>query len=246
MKKIIVAGLMLFSGMAFADANCVGNNPCSTNGGNPITNNNTSVGTGVGFGGSSNATGGSVNNSGNSSSSSNGVGVGVANANGGNANATNSSSNSNSVVSNNTVRNDNAVVGVNSSSNNVKQSQNTDNANNSKQSTNVTVEGDKYDAARIPPSSAIAPTMFATAMCQAARAGAFQNSVFGISLGGTITDENCIRLEQLRVVGNIVKDPETISAMACLASPLYRQARKDLGLECKADLVAPAKTIGQP
>lgn len=202
------------------------------------------VGLGVGIGGE----GGSVLGSGNSTNTNANTNIGV-----------NSSTNTNNI--DNTVRN---TVGQDQSQGQGQQqgqgqSQKTDNANNSKQTTNVNVAGDnvKYEAARIPASTAVAPTMFATAMCQAARAGAFQNKAFGISMGGTITDENCIRLEQFRVVTNVIRDPETINSMACLASPLYRQARKDMGLPCASDVapvkeeqktvaVEPSKAFGQP
>jgi hypothetical protein len=242
----VVFIITLFATLAHADATCVGNQPQC---GNTVSN-TTNAGIGVGLGGQ----GGNVNNSGNSSSSSVGLGVGLGGQGGAGGSSTavgvglgGAGGAGGSVAGSGNSDVDNTNVGLNlqgqqqgqqQSSTNVGvngQSQSSDNANNSSQS--VTVEGDTYDAAKIPASTAIAPTMFATAMCQAARSGAFQNRILGISLGGTITDENCMRLEQFRVIGNFIHDDETLTAMACLASPLFAEARKRMGQPC-AEAVA--------
>lgn len=233
---LAIAALMMVGNIAVADTNCIGIGQCTG-----IT--------------STGGQGGNVNNSGNSSSVANGIGVGLGGQGGqggagGNATSVgvglggaggaggNVAGSGNSDVDNANIglnlqgqqqgqQQTNTNVGVNG------QSQSTDNANNSSQS--VTVEGDTYDAAKIPASTAIAPTMFATAMCQAARSGAFQNRILGISLGGTITDENCMRLEQFRVIGNFIHDDDTLNAMACLASPLFAEARKRMGKPCAGE-----------
>jgi len=93
--------------------------------------------------------------------------------------------------------------------------------------------------------------VYATAMCQASRAGAFQNSIFGISLGGTITDENCMKLEQFRVITYKITDERIVHGMACLSSPIYKEASEWIGKDCPAGKdggtkVSGSKTFGQP
>lgn len=111
-------------------------------------------------------------------------------------------------------RNDNR-----SSANN--QNSNANSGNNA--STNVSVGGDTYQAARIPVATAYAPNIVATALCKFGVSGGGQGMTFGFSVGVSITDENCMLLEQVRTVSVILGQKDVAQEMM-MAIPAYAEA----------------------
>lgn len=109
-----------------------------------------------------------------------------------------------------------------SSKSNAQQAQSTENANNSKQS--VTVNGDTYEAAHIPVSTAYAPNVSPTAVCALSASGGLSVSTFSISGGGTWIDENCVLLEQVRRANEIGQ--REIAAEMMMDVPAYAKAAK--------------------
>lgn len=239
MKKTFALAALVFSTGAFAaqtNTGCQGN--CPT--GDSITNQG-----GVGYGGNGgNATagavgvaiagggaggsggaggaggaGGSVVGSGNSSATGGAV-VGSGNstqgqqqgqnqgqsqvAKGGNANQAQSS------------RNDNRSSASN-------QNSNANSGNNAQ--TSVSVHGDtvSYQAARIPVATAYAPNIAPTALCKFGVSGGGQGMTFGFSVGVSITDDNCMLLEQVRTVSVILGQKEVAQEMM-MAVPAYAEA----------------------
>lgn len=239
MKKTFAIAALVFSTGAFAaqtNTGCQGNCPGDSitnqggvgyggNGGNATAG---AVGiaiAGGGTGGSGGAggaggAGGSVVGSGNSSATGGAV-VGSGNstqgqqqgqvANGGNANQGQSQS-SNS-----------GVKGSGNSANTV--SGNGGNAAGNTTKTEVTVTGGDttYQAARIPVATAYAPNIVATALCKFGVSGGGQGMTFGFSVGVSITDENCMLLEQVRTVSVILGQKEVAQEMM-MAVPAYAEA----------------------
>ena len=80
------------------------------------------------------------------------------------------------------------------------QGQSTDNANNSDQS--VYIEGD--DAARIPVSSATSAALTSSNdTCMGSSSAGVQGMTFGVSLGSTWRDEDCVRRKDARMFYNM-------------------------------------------
>lgn len=172
-----------------------------------------------GCGGSSGGAGGS------------GVGVGVGIGQGGNASATGgrggdggsvigsgNSSNANS----NKNRNDNRSSASNTNSN-------ANSGNNSNQS--VTVQGDNYDAPRIPVSTAYAPNIAPTAVCMGASSIGGSGAAISLAFGSSWTDDNCMLLEQVRTVASVIGDREIAAEMMCEVKA-YKEARARAGKPC--------------
>lgn len=90
-------------------------------------------------------------------------------------------------------------------------------------STNVSVGGDTYQAARIPVATAYAPNIVATALCKFGVSGGGQGMTFGFSVGVSITDENCMLLEQVRTVSVILGQKDVAQEMM-MAIPAYAEA----------------------
>lgn len=160
----------------------------STSGAN-ATGGNATGGNSTATGGTSNATGGKVSNSGNSSNTNTNTAQGGQGGKGGNGGT-----------------GGNAAV---NSSGNASQSQSTSsqatgngvgNGNNSNDYQSSTV----VDAAKIPVSSAFAPSQFPTVGCYKTYSGAVQGQNLGISLGGGKIDKNCAILEAAGRARNIL------------------------------------------
>lgn len=109
------------------------------------------------------------------------------------------------------------------------QSQSTNNANNSTQA--VTVQGDNYEAARIPVATAYAPNIMPTAVCMGSSSVGGQGMTFGVSVGSSWTDSNCMLLEQVRTVSTVLNDPITAAQMLCSVKE-YAKARAEVGKPC--------------
>ena len=110
---------------------------------------------------------------------------------------------------------------------------NSSNANQSSaagNTTSVSVAGDtvSYRAAA---STAYAPPIAPTALCMGSSSAGGTGMTFGFSIGTSWTDSNCMRLEQVRTVATVLKDPETAAAMMC-AVDAYREAREKIGKPC--------------
>lgn len=261
MKKIVVVcagfALALAAGMSHATKpgnNGGGNGGCgvgqTTNGcgGSPGSNTATGgaggngyggtgvgigVGVGIGQGGAGGAggqggqggrggEGGSVWGSGNSSNVN-------ANTQGQQQGQAQSSRNSN--------RNDNrsSATGGNGYASNANSNEN--HGNNSNQS--VTVQGDSYDAPRIPVATAYAPNIAPTAVCMGSTSAGGQGMTFGISFGTSWTDDNCMLLEQVRTVATVIGDKEIAAEMMCDVKA-YAAARARAGKPCGQAQVAAA------
>lgn len=182
-------------------------------------------------------------------------GVGIGGSLIGSGNSANDNRNSNSNRNDNTNTNANlqgqgqsqnasAKQGQSQSSSNDNRSNasntnsNANSGNNSNQT--VTVQGDSYEAARIPVSTAYAPNIMPTAVCMGSSSGGVQGASFGVSIGSSWTDDNCMLLEQVRTVASVIGDRETAQEMMCDV-PAYAAARSRTGKPCAGE-VKPALT----
>jgi hypothetical protein len=117
-------------------------------------------------------------------------------------------------------RNDNRSSASNANSN--------ANAGNNAQ-TDVNVGGDSYAASRIPVATAYAPNVMPTAPCKFGVSGGGQGMSFGFSVGVSITDENCVNLEQVRTVATILGQKDVAAEMMKGLSPAYAEALQRMG-----------------
>ncbi len=214
-------------------------------GGQGGSSNAVSVGTGVGFGGTggsggaggaggSGGTGGAVVGSGNSSSSS----------------AVNGSGNSSNRNTLGQGQHQTATGGAVNGSGNASQSSLNDNASSAAgNTTHVSVQGDtvSYQAARIPVATAYAPNIAPTALCKFGVSGGGQGMTFGFSVGVSITDDNCMLLEQVRTVSVILGQKEIAQEMM-MAVPAYADAVKRMqgAKSGPADDVKPVSVAAKP
>lgn len=83
---------------------------------------------------------------------------------------------------------------------------------------------------RNPVSSAIAPSINATANCAIPIAGGMSFVGFSGSLGTVVLDENCVKLEQIKAIAAI-GDPQAALEMMC-ANEDYRSTRERMGKPC--------------
>lgn len=106
----------------------------------------------------------------------------------------------------------------------------TNEGNNAAQKTSVTVEGDTYQAAKIPVATAYAaPLAASNGTCMGSSSGGAQGPGFGVSFGSTWTDSSCdmrYDAEALRAAGlpgaaqaRLCQKPEIASAMAAAGTP---------------------------
>lgn len=236
MKRLILAALMagMFTtvpAMAKNNGGCQGN--CA---GDTIHNDTTNhyggqggagIGVGVGIGqGGAGGQGGSVAGSGNSHN---------ANANiNANRNAnTNRNTNKQGQQQGQLQGQQQAAIATQSqSSRNDNRSSASNEGNNSSQS--VTVQGDNYEAPRIPVATAYAPNIAPTAVCMGSSSAGGQGMTFGVSIGTSWTDENCLLLEQVRTVSVVLNDRATASEMMCEVKA-YAEARKRTGNPCAGE-----------
>lgn len=137
-----------------------------------------------------------------------------------------------------------AIIGSGNSTNRVNTTaaanQSQTNAGNSLTggAVSVSVEGAKGDVyvapaqERAPVSTAYAPHVSPTALCALGISGGAQGASFGLSFGGSFTDENCVLLEQVRTTAAVLGDRATAAEMMCgLAA--YRAARERQGKPCQ-------------
>jgi hypothetical protein len=190
LKLLVLIGALSLPMVSFAGNDNA--NECGNNG------NNCNTGT----------TGSPVANGGSSTASSNAVGVGIgygaASATGGSSNAT--GGNVESTIKNtntNLNTNNNANIGVNTSTNVNGQAQSTSNSNNSTNATTVNVQGDNFEARRIPVSTAYSNAPLPSATCRSGGALGVQSSVLGISLGGDRAVDTCEINEASRIAFSI-------------------------------------------
>jgi hypothetical protein len=181
LKMLVLLGVLSLPMVSFAGNDNA--NPCGNNGNNCNT-------------------GGSV---GNTTSSSNALGVGIgygaASATGGSVD--NDIRNTNTNLNTNANTNNNANIGVNTSTNVNGQAQSTSNSNNSTNATTVNVQGDNFEARKIPVSTAYSNAPLPSATCRSGGALGVQSSVLGISLGGDRAVDTCEINEASRIAFSI-------------------------------------------
>lgn len=227
MRKQLIAGLAI--AMAAMTAYAGGNSNNSGNTTNNYDNRNyggaggaggtgvgVGVGVGIGQGGNASAEGGKGGAGGNgyggsvvgSGNSSNHVSQGQQQ---GQAQSIRFSNTNSSVASSSTASGANAINSGNNAT------------------TMVSVQGDdvRYEAAKIPVATAYAPNIVATALCKFGVSGGGQGMTFGFSVGVSITDENCMLLEQVRTVSVVLGQKEVAQEMM-MAVPAYAEAVKRL------------------
>lgn len=109
----------------------------------------------------------------------------------------------------------------------------TNEGNNSAQSTSVKVEGDVYEAARIPVATAYAaPLTASNGTCMGSSSAGGQGLNLGLSFGTTWTDDNCDRrydAQELRAQGLV----KAATALMC-QKPSIAAAMKEAGTPCPA------------
>jgi hypothetical protein len=238
-RLILLAALMGLAGAADAASNnsgCQGNCPSGDTINNTTNQGGAGVGVGMGVGvgvgqGGRGGDGGSVVGSGNSSNA--------------NTNANrNSNSNSNRQAQGQLQgQQQGQQQGQSQSSRNDNRSSAYNDGNNASQS--VTVGGDTYEAARIPVATAYAPNIAPTAVCMGSSSIGGQGVTFGISMGTSWTDENCMLLEQVRTVAAVLGDKEVAAEMMCEVKA-YAAARARAGKPCgvtKTAAAAPQQVV---
>jgi hypothetical protein len=221
MKKsmVLLCVLSTLSLSVFAgndNANPCGNNGnnCNATGGNSnVTVNSNPVATGTG--GSANVGNVSAINGGNHVDVSNRVSTDV--------NSSNLNANTNKVDSSN----------VQGQIQGQGQKQSTNNANNSTNS--VVVEGDNFEAKRIPVNTAFAPSIAPTANCALSVSGGISTIGFSGSFGKAYIDQNCADNEDIRNVALVLGDKETAEQMKCETSAAYRKARAAMNRHCAVE-----------
>jgi len=231
MKKVIIIASLFaaFSVQASNNDNDKGGNASVGNvsggaGGHGGAGGNASAGAAalagaIATGGNSNATGGAVIGSGNSSNS-NKID---------NKNTNTNAQGQQQGQAQGQQQSSNSVSGVKNSGNSASKSSSNSGGNtqsNAGNNTSVSVEGDIYQAARIPVSTAYAPSIAPTAPCMGSTSGGAQGAGFGFSIGGTWTDDNCVLLEQVRATSNLGEKEVAQEMMQGI--PAYAAAKKRL------------------
>jgi hypothetical protein len=225
MKKYLVLSCMLGILALMSNAHAAANNNCNgqscVDGGSTSAASGVGIGLGVGYGGSSNS---AANASGGNATGGNALAIGGSNS----VDVRNSSTN----VNVNTVNNTSSNVQGQIQGQDQAQNQSTNNANNSTNS--VVVQGDNFEARRIPVNTAFAPSIAPTANCALSVSGGVSVVGFSGSFGKAYIDDNCAALERVRNVALVLNDIETAEAMLC-QDKKYAKARKAVGRECPAE-----------
>ena len=80
----------------------------------------------------------------------------------------------------------------------------------------ITTKGEQTTTVKSPPPSAIAPQFSAgngNDLCTVGASGAVQTQILGISVGGTYTEENCIRLKNAKTLYDMGMKVAAVSVM---------------------------------
>jgi hypothetical protein len=219
-KSIMALALLAVIGTANATDKKEGNTTINT------TNQGGAGGTGYGgSGGNSNATAVST---GGSAYANGGVGFGGSS----DVDVRNSSTNVNGNSNTNKVENSSLNVQGQTSEQAQKQNQSTNNANNSTNS--VVVEGDSFEARRIPVNTAFAPSIAPSATCALSVSGGISTIGFSGSFGKAYIDENCVKLEKVRSVATVLGDIKTAENLMCQDKD-YRNARATSNRPCDVE-----------
>lgn len=203
-KTFIAAAALLALTSSFAHASPSNSN--NSNNGN-TTNQGGAGGIGIGTGG--NATQGQLQGQlQGQAQAAIGIGQGGSVRNSGNSSNLNANAN-NSRANSTSTSNSNSVASGNVSSN----------------GNFIQVDGDstQVNAPKIPVATAYAPNVVSTALCKFGVSGGGQGMTFGFSVGVSITDENCMLLEQVRTVSQVLGQRE-VAAEMMMAIPAYREA----------------------
>lgn len=117
----------------------------------------------------------------------------------------------------------------------------TNEGNNSAQSTSVKVEGDVYEAPKVPVATAYAaPLTASNGTCMGSTSAGAQGVTIGVSVGTTWTDSDCDRrydAQELRAQGHV----KAATALMC-QKPSIAAAMKEAGTPCPSG----AKTAAAP
>jgi hypothetical protein len=198
--------------------------------GNTTINTTNQGGTGgIGYGGSGGNSNATAISTGGAAYASGGVGFGGTS----NVDVRNSSTNVNGNSNTNKVENSSLNVQGQTSEQAQKQNQSTNNANNSTNS--VVVEGDSFEARRIPVNTAFAPSIAPTANCALSVSGGISTIGFSGSFGKAYIDQNCATNEDIRNVALVLGDKETAEQMKCITSETYRKARAAMNRHCAVE-----------
>ena len=107
-----------------------------------------------------------------------------------------------------------------------KQSQKQDND----QAQSVTIEGDEYKAAKVPVSTAVAPSIFTAHNCMGSASLGLSGQFFGFSGGKTMIDQDCVRDRKAHTLLTFGKRKVAI-ALLCQDEET-RQAFEEAGESC--------------
>lgn len=101
----------------------------------------------------------------------------------------------------------------------------------------VTTTGDMRTRVESPPPTAIAPQIIANSnsdLCTVGVAGAVQTQILGISMGSTVTEENCLTLKRAKTLYDMGMKVAAVSVM-CAGSRQVFDAMMDAGTPCPKD-----------
>lgn len=92
----------------------------------------------------------------------------------------------------------------------------------------------RVDSPDVPVSTAYAPNISPTAVCSGAAGIGATGRSFGFSFGTSFTEENCMLLEQVRIVSTTLGDRAAAEELMC-GVERYREARARMGRPCLVD-----------
>ena len=101
----------------------------------------------------------------------------------------------------------------------------------------VTTTGDMRTRVESPPPTAIAPQIIANSnsdLCTVGVAGAVQTQILGISMGSTVTEENCLTLKRAKTLYDMGMKVAAVATM-CSGSKQVFDAMMNAGTPCPKD-----------
>ena len=101
----------------------------------------------------------------------------------------------------------------------------------------VTTNGSMRTKVESPPPSAISPQIISNGnsdLCTVGVAGAVQTQILGISMGTTLTEENCVTLKRAKTLYDMGMKVAAVSVM-CAGSDQVFNAMMDAGTPCPKD-----------
>jgi len=101
----------------------------------------------------------------------------------------------------------------------------------------VTTTGTMETTVNSPPPSAISPQIFSNGnsdLCTVGVAGAVQTQILGISMGSTVTEENCLTLKRAKTLYDMGMKVAAVATM-CSGSKQVFDAMMNAGTPCPKD-----------